>query len=163
MSNYSCRICRSEYRFDIEAMLTKKMQYRNIARQFKPHFACDLHLLEQSIGVHHKKHVRKVKDLSPQEVSFLRRLQSGEVDLEEASREVAVRVFENILRNPHDVRFIDFFRAEELRIRQKENQIKNQWSKEIIARLFANKLPPPYCPHCGKATNKDENEIGVNS
>src|SRR3989344_6311122 len=155
MSNYSCRICRSEYREDIEKLLSQKLSYRDIAKQHIDSFDCDLHLLEQSIGIHQKKHISHA--LTAEEMTFLGRLQRGEVGLDEASRVVAVRVFENMLRNPHDVKFIDFFRVEYLRMKQEENRVKDQWSKEVIARFFAGKLPNAVCSHCGKSTVESEN------
>lgn len=92
------------------------------------------------------------RELSRKEKELLKRISNGEVSLEEATRVVAVRVFENMLKNPQDAKFIDFFRAEWLKLKQEENKIKDTWGKEIIARFFAGKLPPKFCPHCGKAT-----------
>lgn len=94
----------------------------------------------------------EARKLNKEERNLLKRISQGDFSLEEASRVVAVRVFENMLKNPNDVRFIDFFRSEWLRLKQEENKIKDTWGKEIIARFFAGKLPPKFCPHCGKAT-----------
>lgn len=150
---YSCKICRSENQEAIEALLEKKVTYRSIAKNFLKDFDSDFHLLEQSIGNHHKRHMKQ--KLSADDIEFLDRLQRGEVSLDEASRVVAVKVFKRMLENPNDVRFIDFFRAELLRLKQEENKVKEVWGKEIIARFFAGKLPPKYCPHCGKLTVDD--------
>lgn len=146
MSHYSCRICNSERKEEIEQLLKDKVQYRKIAQLFEDDFDCDLHLLEQSIASH-KKHIPK--ELTEAEKILLDRLSRGEATLEETSRVVAVKVFEKMLKNPDDFKFIDFFRAELLRLKQEETEIKESWGKEIIARLFAGKLPPPICPDCG--------------
>ena len=95
------------------------------------------------------------KELSGEEEKFLTDLNEGKVSLEDASRMVAVRVFRKMLEYPDDVKFIDFFRTEMLKLKNDENKIKETWSKEIIARMFAGKLPPVNCPHCGKKTVLD--------
>lgn len=146
MNHYACRICNSEYKEDIEQMLIDKMQYRKIAQVFEEYFECDLHLLEQSIA-NHKNHIPK--ELTQEEKDLLKRFEKGEVALDEISKIVAVKVFEKMLKNPDDFRFIDFFRTELLKIKQEETQIKDQWAKELIGRFFAGKLPPPKCPDCG--------------
>ncbi len=151
---YSCKICRSEHQEAIEALLEKKMTYRSIAKRFVEAFHIDLHLLEQSIGTHHKRHIKQ--KLSKDDLDFLDRLSRGEVSLDETSRMVAVKVFRRMLENPDDVRFIDFFRTELLRMKHEEIREKELWGKEIIARFFlGGKLPPKYCPHCGEPTLSD--------
>lgn len=92
------------------------------------------------------------RKLTQKEKSLVKRIRSGEITLDEAAQIVAATAFENLLRNPGDIRMIDFFRTELLKLKKEENQIKDTWGKEIIARFFAGKLPPKYCPHCGKPT-----------
>lgn len=147
MSHYACRICNSDYREDIELMLSQKVPLREIAKQFKNSFDTDdIHLLEQSIASH-KKHIPK--QLTADEKDLLNRMSKGEVSFEEVSRIVAVKVFEKMLKNPDDFRYIDFFRTELLKIKQEETQIKDAWAKELIARMFSGKLPPSKCVNCG--------------
>lgn len=153
MNHYACRICNSEYKEDIEQMLIDKMQYRKIAQIFEEDFECDLHLLEQSLA-NHKKHIPK--DLTADEKELLKRLAKGEVSFEEVSRIVAVKVFEKMLKNPNDFRYIDFFRTELLKIKQEEAQIKDVWAKELIGRFFAGKLPPQNCSNCGEKIIEDK-------
>lgn len=92
---------------------------------------------------------KRSKTLTSEEEMFLENLGAGTVSLEDASKMVAVRVFRKMLENPDDVKFIDFFRTELLRLKQDENKVKETWGKEVIARMFAGKLPPSVCPRCG--------------
>lgn len=147
MSHYICRICNSDSREEIEQLLNQRLQYREIAKTYLDSFDCDLHLLEQSIAGH-KKHIPK--KLTQQEDELLGKLEKGEVGIDEMSRIVAVKVFDKMLKNPDDFRFIDFFRTELLKLKAEENKVKDDWSKEIIARMFSGHLPPRECPHCGK-------------
>lgn len=146
MSNYTCRICNSPYKEEVEKMLLSKLRYRDIAKRHESLFDCDLHLLEQSVAFH-KKHIPK--DLTLEEKQLLERLEKGEVSTDEVSRVVAVKVFEKMLKNPDDFRFIDFFRTELLKIKQQETQTKEKWGNELLARMFSGKLPEPNCPNCG--------------
>lgn len=97
-----------------------------------------------------KSEKNKPKELNRDETRFLDRLEKGEASLSDASRFVAVRVFKRMLEHPDDIKFIDFFRTELLKLKSEENKIKDNWSKEIVMRMFAGKLPPQSCPHCGK-------------
>lgn len=92
----------------------------------------------------------KKSTLTKEEKIFLKNLQKGNVTLEEASKFVAYHVFKKMLENPGDVKFVDFFRTELLKIKQTEVQDRNNWAQEMINRMFAGKLPPRFCPHCGK-------------
>lgn len=102
---------------------------------------------------------KEKKPLSEVEEKFLVDLGEGKVSLVDASKLIAVKVFRKILENPDDVKFIDFFRTELLKLKSEENKIKETWSKEIIARMFAGKLPPEDCPHCGKPTVADSPKL----
>lgn len=95
---------------------------------------------------------KEIRTLTEEEEIFLAKLGKGEVSLAEASKLVAAKVFRKMLENPDDVKFIDFFRTELLKQKESENKVKETWSKEIIARMFAGHLPPQICPHCGKST-----------
>ena len=98
---------------------------------------------------------KEAKLLSEAEEKFLAKLEKGEVSLADASKLVATKVFRKMLEYPDDVKFIDFFRTELLKLKQDENKVKETWSKELIARMFAGHLPPNICPHCGKSTVTD--------
>lgn len=149
MRQASCRVCNSTVREKVENLLSHNAPMRRIAEQFKGSFDTNnLHLLEQSIAAH-RNHIRVERELTPEEQELLGRFEKGEVTLNEISRIVASKVFEKMLRNPDDFRFIDFFRAELLRMKQEETEVKESWAKEAITRLFAGKLPPRYCPECG--------------
>lgn len=89
------------------------------------------------------------RELSKEEKLFLQRMEEGKVTFDEASRIVATKVFTNMLRNPDDFKYVDFFRTELLKIKQQESVDKNTWMIQIINRFFAGKLPPKNCPKCG--------------
>lgn len=113
--HYACRICNSERREEIEKMLLRKVQYRAIAREFMGYFNCDLHLLEQSIGNHREKHLPK--ELTAEEKELLEKYKTGKISVEELARYTAAIAFENILRNPHCLKFSDFLKLERLKIK----------------------------------------------
>ena len=102
----------------------------------------------------------KERRLTEDEKRFLKQLKTGEASLDEASRFVAVRTFEQMLKNPDQFRFIDFFRTELLKIKRDEVGIKETWAKELIGRMFAGKLPPPNCPNCGHPFMESKIEEG---
>ena len=91
----------------------------------------------------------KEKRLTREESRFLKDLKDGKASLEEASRLVAVRVFDKMFRNPDNVKFLDFFRTELLKIKKMEAETKRTWGNQLLARMFGGgELPPPVCPHC---------------
>ncbi len=92
---------------------------------------------------------KKAKRLSPQEKQFLKDLAAGKVGIEEASRLIAVRVFEKMLKYPDQFKFYDFYQSQLLKIKEKEAEDKQTRAMELINRLFSGKLPPPNCPKCG--------------
>lgn len=89
--------------------------------------------------------------LSREEKKFLKDLKEGRASLEEASRLVAVKVFEKMLKQPGNVKFLDFFRVELLKIKKMEAETKKTWAMQLVSRMFGGaELPPPVCPHCNK-------------
>lgn len=93
--------------------------------------------------------VKKTK-LSKEEKDFLRRLESGEASLADTSRFVAVRVFTQMLKNPDQFKFFTYYQTKFLELKQEETQLKDQRMSELVARMFAGKLPPQTCPSCGE-------------
>lgn len=151
MTKFPCRVCHCEVREEIENLLMQKVPMRQIAKQYRESFDTDdLHLLEQSIAGH-RKHIKVQKELTLEEKDLLNRFEKGDVSLDEISRVIARRVFERMLHNPDDFRFIDFFRAELLRMKKEESEIKDAWAREIINRMFSGHLPPREitCEKCG--------------
>lgn len=90
----------------------------------------------------------KVK-MSKEEADFVTRLEKGEASLEEGSKILAAKVFRKIFEHPDDVKFIDLFRTELLKIKKDENKTKEQFNQELLMRLFAGKMPSSVCPNCG--------------
>lgn len=157
MNNYACRVCNSEHKEEIEQLLSQKVPFREIAKQYKNSLDTDdIHLLEQSISSH-RKHIPKV--LTAGEKELLKRMSKGEVSFEEVSRIVAVKVFEKMLKNPDKFQYLDFFRTELLKIKQEETAIKDAWARELIGRIFSGKLPLKDCPSCGHSLLPEGNKI----
>lgn len=90
----------------------------------------------------------KVK-MSKEEKDFVERLEKGEASLEEGSKILAAKVFRKIFEHPDDVKFIDLFRTELLKLKKDENKNKEQFNQELLMRLFAGKVPASTCPNCG--------------
>jgi len=95
------------------------------------------------------KPVKEEKELTAEEEALLDRIEQGKVGIDEMRTLIARRVFEKMLKNPDDFKFLDFFRVELLKAKQEENKIKESWAKELIGKMFAGKLPPRECPQCG--------------
>ncbi len=135
MYNYACRICYSEHREEIEKLLSQRLQFRDIARKYQKAFDIDLHLLEQSIGTHYKKH--RPKELTEEEKEFILRIQKGEVGIEEIQRFIAVRAVDNALRNPHRLSFSHFIKLQQLEMRREKMKQKRGWDYSDYEALFS--------------------------
>lgn len=98
--------------------------------------------------VERKKLEKENREFSSEEKEFLEKIERGEMDMDLMRGKVARMAFERVLRNPDQVKFIDFIRTEILNSKQEEIKASKSWGKEIIARLFAGKLPPRNCPNC---------------
>lgn len=101
------------------------------------------------------------KKLTKEEEEFIGKLKKGEVNLDDAGRLVAAMVFEKMLKNPDDVKFIDFYRTEFLKIKDKEVNDKREASMELLNRLFSGQPLPKVCPHCGKQIFTNEKRLAV--
>lgn len=111
MFHGGCRVCISEYKKEIEKLLSQKVRFREIARRYQNVFGISLSKLEQSIGNHRKKHF---KELAKEERELLERYEKGEVNVEEIQRFVAARALENMLMNPHRLKFNDVIKMQQL-------------------------------------------------
>ena len=122
-----CRICISEYKKEVEKLLSQKVLFREIARMYEEGFDCDLHLLEQSVGNHAKKHLPK--ELTKQDRELLKRVKNGEVSKDEMKRIIAARAFEYAIRNPHRFTFNHFIKLQQLQMREERMKQRKlgQW------------------------------------
>lgn len=149
----TCRVCKTEpkLRDEIDKALLKGEKFRDVAKEYLDYFDCDLHLLEQSLATHlKKKHITQTHELTADEVDFLRRFKEGTVSFEEASRVMALKVFEKMLKNPgENVKVKDWLDSELLNIKQQELNYKESFALEITKKLFGNRLPPRICANCG--------------
>ncbi len=128
MFHYACRICCSEYREEIEELVSQRVRFRGVARKYQKAFDIDLHLLEQSIGTHYKKH--RPKELTKEEKEFLERVRKDELSTVEIQRFVAAKALGNMLMNPHRLKLNDVFRMQNLLLRKEKIQQKRlgQWN-----------------------------------
>lgn len=78
LTNFHCKICRSEVCEPIEDFLKNKESFRAIAKEFKSYFDCSFHALEQAVSRHFKKHFER--KLSYEELIYLENIRRGEVD-----------------------------------------------------------------------------------
>lgn len=152
MANYNCRICKSKQRLEIEESLGNGLEFREVAKKFSDNFDCDLHLLEQSLATHYKKHTSKdgSAELTSQDLELLDRFERGELGFDEMQRQLAVRAFAKILKNPDSIHIRDWLQSELLKIKQQEIADKSSKAMELVNRMFAGCLPPEICPDCGK-------------
>ena len=71
------------------------------------------------------------------------------MDIATASRVIAAKAFEKLLKFPDSASFTNFIQSEMLNIKRQELTDKNTWAMELVNRMFAGALPPRICPHCG--------------
>ena len=162
MANYNCRICKSKVKKDIERAISEGKSFRDVAKHYLDKFDCDLHLLEQSIATHIKKHYSNTgsnsSELTPEDLELLERFKKGEVEFDEASRVIATIAFEKILATPGSIQVRDWLQSELVKIKRQELSEKNNWAMEMINRMFMGKLPPRNCTKCGNPFIQDELE-----
>lgn len=94
--------------------------------------------------------------LTKKERRLISDIAEGKVDLETASRVIAAKAFEKLLKFPDSASFTSFIQSELLKLKQKELTDKNTWAMELINRMFAGELPPRVCPNCGQVLVKLE-------
>lgn len=116
MFHAGCRVCISEYKKAVEKLLSQRLGFRAIARKYQKAFNIDLHLLEQSIGTHYKKH--RPKELTKEEKELLERVRKDEVSIDEIQRFVRAKAVENMLMNPHRLTFNHFIKLQQLQMRE---------------------------------------------
>ncbi len=126
MFHASCRICYSKYREEIEELLSQRLQFREIARRYEGNFDCNLHLLEQSIGRHYKRH--SPKELTEEEKGLLEKIEKGDNSAaDKLQRIIAAKTFENMLLNPNRIKFNDYIRMQNLLLRKDKMKQKRGW------------------------------------
>lgn len=96
-----------------------------------------------------KREAYAAVELTPKENKLLKDIAAGKVSMEDASRIIAAKAFEKILKDPTAISFNNFLQSELLKIRKDEVESKNSMALELMNRMFAGQLPT-VCPHCGK-------------
>jgi len=107
--------------------LKKGRKFRDVAIEFVDFFGIDLHLLEQSIGTHFKRHYIEPHELTDKEIDFLERVKSGTATQEEQARIIATKAFEKALLHPETVKISDLLKLEAFKLRKQKAQEKRQW------------------------------------
>lgn len=92
--------------------------------------------------------------LTVKEKQLISDIAEGKVDLETASRVIASKAFEKLLKFPDSASFTSFIQAELLKLKRQELNDKNTWAMELINRMFNGELPPRVCPVCGEVLVK---------
>lgn len=150
MAHQTCRICRcdEEVRNKIEeGLVLEGKKFREVAKEWQGYFLIDLHLLEQSIGTHYKKHLDP--RIKAEDLELLRRFEEGAADSDEMLNKLSAKMFEGILRNQESVKMSDWLRLEKLKIRKEKLGEKENFALDFTKRLFAGHLPAKNCIKCG--------------
>ena len=92
--------------------------------------------------------------LTPKEKKLIKDIESGTVDMESASRVIAAKAFEKLLKYPDSASFTSFIQNELLKLKRQELTDKNTWAMELVNRMFGGELPPRVCPDCGRVLVK---------
>lgn len=87
--------------------------------------------------------------LTPKEKQLIKDIADGKVDMEAASRVIASKAFEKLLKFPDSASFTNFIQSEMLKLKKQELSDRNTWAMELVNRMFNGELPPRLCPNCG--------------
>lgn len=96
-----------------------------------------------------RKYAYEGIELTKKEKRLIKDIAEGKVDLETASRVIASKAFEKLLKYPDSASFTSFIQSELLKLKRQELTDKNTYAMELVNRLFAGELPPRICPNCG--------------
>ena len=98
--------------------------------------------------------------LTPKERKLIKDIAEGTVDMQKASRVIAAKAFEKLLKFPDSASFTSFIQSEMLNLKRQELTDKNTWAMELVNRMFAGALPPRVCPRCGEVLVKLPELVG---
>lgn len=88
------------------------------------------------------------QDLNSEELEFLEKFRSGELDFEEAQRMLAYKVFTRILQDPTQLKAADWLRSELVKIKREEMSMKKEDMERSWAMIFGGFMIPDKCPRC---------------
>ncbi len=133
----------------IDSMKTGSI--RSTAYRFAPILGMKPDSLKMTLQRNNKKLGIKnpPSELSKTEVDFLERFKRGEVQFEEAQRELAYRVFKKILEEPEQLKAADWLRSELVKIKREEISMKKEQMDLAWTMIFGSFMIPKVCPHCG--------------
>jgi hypothetical protein len=107
-----------------------------------------------------RKYAYEGIELTKKEKKLIRDIADGTVDMETASRVIAAKAFEKLLKYPDSASFTSFIQSELLKLKRQELTDKNTWAMELVNRMFAGELPPRICPKCGEVLVKLPELVG---
>jgi len=99
-------------------------------------------------------------ELTWKEKKLINDIAKGTVDMEVASRVIASKAFEKLLKFPDSASFTNFIQTELLKLKKQEITDKNTWAMELVNRMFNGELPPRVCPKCGEVLVKLPELVG---
>lgn len=88
------------------------------------------------------------QELNQEELEFLEKFRSGELDFEEAQRMLAYKVFTRILQDPTQLKAADWLRSELVKIKREEMSMKKEEMERSWAMIFGGFMIPDKCPRC---------------
>lgn len=95
-----------------------------------------------------KKILKTDEELNQEELEFLEKFRTGELDFEEAQRMLAYKVFTRILQDPAQLRAADWLRSELVKIKREEMSMKKEEMERSWAMIFGGFMIPDKCPRC---------------
>ena len=111
----------------------------------------DMFASKNGISYQGKEMEKKVEgELSDEELKLLERFRNGDMGFNEMQKEVAIRVFEKILKNPESIKVKDWLQSELVKIKKEESQAKIGALETFVRKLFSGNLPT-HCTKCGSA------------
>lgn len=130
--------------------LTKKLTIFSAKHKIKADPTAVNTMLVRSPGLaaQPKKLTLADQDLNTEELEFLEKFRSGELDFEEAQRMLAYKVFTRILQDPTQLKAADWLRSELVKIKREEMSMKKEDMERSWAMIFGGFMIPDKCPRC---------------
>lgn len=131
-------------------VLNKKLQLFSAKQKVKSDPTAVNKMLVRGDGLltQPKKLTLADQDLDTEELAFLEKFRSGELDFEEAQRMLAFKVFTRILQDPTQLKAADWLRSELVKIKREEMSMKKEEMERSWAMIFGGFMIPDRCPRC---------------
>lgn len=132
----------------------------NVGGEFRPQAPEDKIVQTYKSRAIGRKEAYEGIELTWKEKKLIKDIAEGTVDMEQASRVIASKAFEKLLKFPDSASFTSFIQSELLKLKKQELTDKNTWAMELVNRMFNGELPPRVCPHCGTVLVKLPELVG---